>query len=95
MTYWDGTRYHGANVCAFRCLAMENGYTMVYCESKAVNCFWVKNDLFAEQLKDGNYGFGVQDIQEVFTPEYLTELLPGWIYRDFKPGVHTWHHVKC
>ena len=40
--YWDGTNYHGGSVCAFYCLAKKNDYTMVYCESKGVNCFWIR-----------------------------------------------------
>jgi hypothetical protein len=40
--YWDGTNYHGGSVCAFYCLAKKNRYTMVYCESKGVNCFWIR-----------------------------------------------------
>ena len=40
--YWDGTNYHGGSVCAFYCLAKKNRYTMVYCESRGVNCFWIR-----------------------------------------------------
>ena len=37
LTFWvHQTNYHGASVCAFRCLAIENDYTMVYCESAGV-----------------------------------------------------------
>lgn len=36
LVFWDGSEYHGGSVCAFRCLAMSVGYTMVYCERAGV-----------------------------------------------------------
>ena len=36
LTFWDGSEFHGGSVCAFRCLAIASGYTMVYCESAGV-----------------------------------------------------------
>jgi len=40
-TYWDITRYYGANPAAFQKLGKEFGYEMVYCERCGVNCFMV------------------------------------------------------
>ena len=36
LTFWDGSEFHGGSVCAFRCLAIASGYSMVYCESAGV-----------------------------------------------------------
>jgi len=51
--YWDGSNYHGGSVCAFRCLAKNNGYTMVYCETRGVNCFWIRyiNNIFLHDYR--------------------------------------------
>ena len=29
LVFWDSSNYHGGSVCAFHCLAKNNGYTMV------------------------------------------------------------------
>eukprot|EP00941_MAST-03F_sp_MAST-3F-sp1_P004526 g4526.t1 len=43
---WDGeTRYQGASVAAFEKIGREKGYTLVYCESRGVNCFFVRDDI--------------------------------------------------
>lgn len=42
---WDGlTDYFGASVRAFYLWGVQNGYSLVYCESHGVNCFLVRND---------------------------------------------------
>ncbi len=64
--YWDGSNFHGASACAFHCLAIRFGYTMVYCEQKGVNCFWIRNDLLEKNL-----GISSQYVQEVLTSTYL------------------------
>jgi len=43
---WDGkSNYFGASLLAFVKLAKEKGYTLIGCESKGVNAFFVRNDL--------------------------------------------------
>ena len=39
--YWDGGAYFGMSVDALRLLGATHGYTLVYCESRGVNCFLV------------------------------------------------------
>ncbi|RHY31760.1 hypothetical protein DYB32_003183 [Aphanomyces invadans] len=42
---WDGvSNYFGATLAAF--VRLLNGYTLVYCESHGVNCFFVRTDLW-------------------------------------------------
>jgi hypothetical protein len=50
---WDGTNYFGASVCAYNALATRYGYTLVYCENKGVNCFFIRNDI----IRDRNLNF--------------------------------------
>lgn len=40
---WDGTLYYGASLKALENLGNSFGYTLVYCESKGVNAFFVNN----------------------------------------------------
>lgn len=58
---WDGTDYFGASLLALVRLACEKGYTLVGCESKGVNAFFVRNDKI-----EGN--FVVHDIRELYKP---------------------------
>ena len=41
---WDGTDYFGASLLALVKLAQAKGYTLVGCERKGVNAFFVRND---------------------------------------------------
>ena len=62
----DGSNYHGANICAFFCLAQSFEYSMIYCESNGFYCFWIKNDFLKSLMK-----FEVEDIKEFFNAEFL------------------------
>ena len=42
--FWDGTDFYSASVAAFWDLAVENGYSMVYCNRVGNNCFLVRDD---------------------------------------------------
>jgi hypothetical protein len=42
---WDQTNFFGATPEAFRKLGRKFGYTMVYCDSRGVNCFLVRDDV--------------------------------------------------
>jgi hypothetical protein len=86
LTYWDLSNYHGASVCAFRCMAARFGYTMVYCESAGVNCFWMRNDVFEKFLNVDS-----KLAQQVLTPALLYKK-PGFTYGSTgKP----WLRVNC
>ena len=86
LVFWDGTEYHGANICAFYCLAKKSKYTMVYCESRGVNCFWVRNDLLQRHLKIYP-GF----VQSILTPEFLFKK-PNF---NYKKTNKTWEIINC
>lgn len=47
---WDGTNYVGVSLSALISLSKTKGYTLVCCDSKGVNAFFVRNDLI-----DGNF----------------------------------------
>lgn len=67
---WDHeTNYMGASLSALNKLGREKGYTLVYCDNKGVNSFFVRDDLF-EKLsinhiedkyiyKKGKFGSGL------------------------------------
>ena len=42
---WDGTTYGGASVLAIAKLLERHAYSLVYCESHGVNCFFIRNDV--------------------------------------------------
>lgn len=64
---WDNaSKYYGASVCAFYCLAKRNNYTMVYCESAGVNCFWIRDDLVKQILK-----VNITIIKKILHPKHL------------------------
>ena len=66
LEYWKGSNFHGASACAFRCLAMRYGYTMVYCDTLGINCFWLKDDLVEKYL-----GIPSKLVQGVLSSTYL------------------------
>ena len=76
LIYWDGSSYHGGSLCAFRCLAIRFGYTMVYCESAGVNCFWIRNDLLKKNL-----GIDVKVVQQILSPKFLWKK-PMFVYQN-------------
>ena len=72
---WDGkTRYFGAGIGAFNVLAQQRGYSLVYCESHGVNCFFVRNDALGMDL--GPY----IDIETIFRPPNFFGM--GWHYPE-------------
>jgi hypothetical protein len=55
---WDGTNYFGASLLALTKLAAEKGYTLIACDNRGVNAFFVRND-----LKDS---FVLRGIDEIY-----------------------------
>ena len=47
MTAW--TYFFGASPMAFSILYKKYNYSMVYCEKKGVNCFWIHNDNLSQE----------------------------------------------
>ena len=56
----------GANICAFYCLAQKFDYSMIYCETTGVNCFWIRNNYVQSSLK-----FDVKFFQSVLNTTVL------------------------
>lgn len=83
---WDGTSFHGASVCAFKCLAEKFDYSLVYCETFGVNCFWIRNDLIKQNLK-----LDVKLLQETLTTKFLWKK-PNFNYKDSN---REWYEIKC
>ncbi|AFY38264.1 hypothetical protein Lepto7376_1951 [[Leptolyngbya] sp. PCC 7376] len=62
---WDGTCYYGASLSALEILAKEKGYTLVGCDSKGINAFFIRNDYVSRLTKS----FALpKQISEAFVP---------------------------
>jgi len=71
--HWDGTDYYGASLLALIKLAEEKGYTLVCCNNKGVNAFFLKDDLLNEKIKK-------QDFNKLYRFPQYGEFVKG-IYR--------------
>ncbi len=47
---WDGSDWQGASLKALELLGREKGYTLVAANLNGVNAFFVRNDLYSEEL---------------------------------------------
>lgn len=47
---WDGSDYVGASLKALWYVAKKKGYSLVYCENRGVNAFFVRDDLLNDQI---------------------------------------------
>ena len=89
LTYWDGrTMYTGASLCAYQCLAKRFDYTIVYCESAGVNCFWMRNDILRKifQIK-------IAIFKRVLTNSFLRPWKSNRATN--KSSQNKWHHIFC
>lgn len=66
---WDGTNYFGASLLAMDSLGKTKGYTLVACDSKGVNAFFVRND-FSKR-------FARRTIDEIYRPPGYGEYING------------------
>ncbi|HEV2412536.1 MAG TPA: hypothetical protein VGS28_01880 [Candidatus Saccharimonadales bacterium] len=57
--YWDTTNYFGGSLLAMYHIAKSKGYSLVYCESRGVNAFFIRDDLLKKGLeaKDPNRAY--------------------------------------
>ncbi len=53
---FDGTSYFGASLLALDKLGKEKGYTLVNCDSRGVNAFFVRNDLLGNHFSHTDLG---------------------------------------
>jgi hypothetical protein len=49
--FWEGDDYFSASPAAFHYLGAKFDYSMVYCESKGINCFLLRDDLINSKVK--------------------------------------------
>lgn len=75
---WDGTDYFGGSLLAFAKLGAEKGYSLVACDNRGVNAFFVRND-----LRDS---FALKRIEEVYRPPGYGKTVNGryigWPHSD-------------
>ena len=55
---FDGTRNHGVSLVKLNELAKEKGYTLVSCDKRGVNAFFLRNDLFdSKKFTEGDVDY--------------------------------------
>jgi hypothetical protein len=84
---WDGSNYFGASLYSLEQLAKKYNYSLVYCEKRGVNCFFVRTALLEEKqlsfenmgdisklYRKAGYGYGPNGghRQDPFQRHYLT-----------------------
>ncbi|ETI49874.1 hypothetical protein F442_06485 [Phytophthora nicotianae P10297] len=80
---WDGfSAYFGGSVAAFYHWGARNGYSLVYCESHGVNCFFVRNDVLGANV---SAVLGPEQLQN--PPNFFGQ---GWSYPDTWQSHHKW-----
>ncbi len=67
---WDGTNFYGASLRALYNLGKQKGYTLIGCDSVAVNAFFVRDDL----VKDH---FVVQPLEALYRPSTFGAKVDG------------------
>ena len=53
---WDGSAYFGASLTSLYRLGEEHGYTLICCESRGVNVFFVRTALIGTMFPDHHLG---------------------------------------
>ena len=61
---WDHTNYFGASLLALTTLGKTKGYTLVACDNRGVNAFFIRDELILNQ-------FEVKNVQDIYrAPKY-------------------------
>lgn len=72
---WDKTNYFGSSLLSLDKLAKKYNYSLIYCDNKGVNCFFIHDDI----IKSKNLEFkNMNDINNIYKP-------PGY-YCETKQG---------
>jgi hypothetical protein len=62
---WDGSNYFGASLLSLDKLGKKHNYSLIYCDSQGVNCFFIHNDIVRKKgLKFKHSG----DITQIYRP---------------------------
>ena len=67
---WDHTRYFRASLLALATLGRKKGYTLIGCESRGVNAFFVRNDLVQDR-------FVIKKVEQVYKPPRYGKKING------------------
>jgi len=60
---WNRTDYFGASLAALEDLNRQKGYTLVYCERRGINSFYIRDDLLPENCR--------RPVEEIYrAPDY-------------------------
>lgn len=63
---WDCSNYFGASLLSYKKLANLFNYSLVYCDNKGVNCFFINNEI----IKNKKLNF-INDIHDIYKlPKY-------------------------
>jgi len=68
---WSGTDYFGASLLALKKMGELKGYTLIYCESRGVNAFFVANEALPA-------GYVPRPIEEIYRPPNYVGVGGGW-----------------
>lgn len=60
---WDGSNYFGASLLALKKLGDLKGYTLIACDKRGVNAFFVQNSLIGDNFK-------IKDIKDIYRPPH-------------------------
>lgn len=77
---WDGTNFFGASLLALNELGKSKGYTLIACDNKGVNAFFILSDLATAHFK-------LYDLKNIYKPPgYGIKTSKGFIGHPFKAG---------
>lgn len=78
MGRWDLTNYFGASLLALSKLGKSKGYTLVGCESKGINAFFIRNELIEGKIE-------MRDIKDLYRPPGFGFIVNG-VYIGYSPS---------
>ena len=70
MAHWDGTNYFGASLLALANLGQTKGYTLIGCDSRGIDAFFIKNGLIKNN-------FVIKSVKETYRPPRYGKKING------------------
>jgi hypothetical protein len=71
---WDHTDYFGTSLLALSKLGKLKGYTLVACDNRGVNAFFIRDDLLDDH-------FSIKNIEDLYRPPKYGKRVHGGGYR--------------
>lgn len=62
---WDGSNYFGVSLLSLTKLGRKYDYSLVYCDKKGINCFFIHNDIITNKNLDFKC---MGDISQIYRP---------------------------